>query len=62
MKKIINGFIAIILLASLCFLGGEWPENTPRKKVITYDGYAIATVLICGLYLKREEKKNGRLR
>ena len=59
MKKIINGLVAIVLLGSICFLGGEWPDNTPRRKVIEYDGYAIATVLLCGLYLKREEKKNG---
>ena len=62
MKKILKHFAAIVLLGAICFLGGEWPENTPRKKVLKYDGYAMATVLICGLYLKREEKKNGRLR
>jgi len=61
MKKIVNGIVAVILLASLCFLGGEWPENTPRRKVIKYDSIAMTTVLVCGLYLKREDK-NGRLR
>jgi len=57
MKKIVNAIVTILLLCAVVFLGGEWPENTPRKKVLTYDGIAIATVALCGVYLKRTEKK-----
>ena len=61
MKYILKTIATIIVLCGLVFLGGEWPEDTPRKRVLEYDGVAIATVLICGLYLKREEEKdNGR--
>ena len=57
MKKIIKAIVAIVLLGALFFLGGEWPENTPREKVVRYDGGALITVLVCGLYLKRHEDK-----
>lgn len=57
MKKILKTIAAIMLLGALCFLGGEWPENTPRTKVVRYDGGALATILVCGLYLKKSEDK-----
>lgn len=60
MKRIFKAMVTIILLGSICFLGGEWPEETPRNKVVTYDGGAILVALVSGLYLKRtEDKKNG---
>lgn len=61
MRKIFNSFVAIVLLGAMCFIGGAWPENTPRKKVVIYDGTALGIVAVCGLYLKKEEK-NGRIR
>lgn len=61
MKKIMKTIATIVLLVGIVFLGGEWPENTPRKRVLTCDSIAIATVFACGLYLKRmEEKEHGR--
>ena len=61
MKKILNILATVALLCALVFLGGTWPEDTPRKKVLACDGIAFATMLATGLYLRREEK-NGRLR
>lgn len=61
MKQILKAIATIALLGALVFLGGEWPEDTPRNKVVTYNAGALATVLVCGLYLKREyEKEEGR--
>ena len=57
MKKLTKAIVAIILLGALCFLGGEWPENTPRSKVVKYDGVALVTTLVCGIYLKKQEDK-----
>jgi len=57
MKKILKHLAAIVMLCAICFLGGEWPENTPRKKAITYNGAALAIVAVCGLYLGKKEKK-----
>ena len=57
MKKIFKTLAAIVMLGAMCFLAGEWPENTPRKKVLAFDGGALATALISGLYLKKTEKK-----
>lgn len=52
MKKIFRSIAAILCIGAIMFIaGGEWPENTPRKKAITYDGGALLTALICGLYL-----------
>ena len=60
MKKILNSIATILLLGAICFLGGEWPDDTPRAKVVSYDAGALATVLVCGLYLKKtEDRKNG---
>lgn len=60
MKKIFRTLAVIVLLGALCFLAGEWPEGTPRNKVVRYDSGALATILVCGLYLKKtEDKKNG---
>lgn len=60
MKKIIKAIATIALLGALVFLGGEWPEDTPRNKVIRYDGGALVTVLICGLYLRKENEEEER--
>ena len=49
------------MLCAICFLGGAWPENTPRKKVVACDGVALAVIAVCGIYLKKEDR-NGRLR
>ena len=49
MKKILKHIASIALLCSVCYLGGEWQEETPRNKVIHCDGTALATALICGL-------------
>lgn len=57
MKKFIKAIASIVLLGALVFLGGEWPEDTPRNKVITYNGGALVTVLVCGLYLRKEYDK-----
>jgi len=59
MKKIFRSLATIVLLGAICFLGGEWPEDTPRAKVVRYDGAAFATALICGLYLNKTEKRHG---
>lgn len=58
MRKILKTIASILLLGAVMFLAGEWPDNTPRKKVVACDGGALATILVCGLYLKKEEK-NG---
>ena len=61
MKKSLKVIASILLLGALVFLGGEWPDNTPRAKVIKYDCGALAVVAVCGLYLKREySREEGR--
>lgn len=57
MKKILRPIAAIVLLCAMVFLGGEWPEGTPRKKVVTADSIAIGIVAACGFYLRRTEDK-----
>jgi len=57
MRNIIKAIVTIICLCAVVFLAGEWPEDTPRKKVITYDASALAVALACGLYLKSSETK-----
>lgn len=57
MRKISKTIAATMLLGALCFLGGEWPETTPRLKVIGFDCGALATILVCGIYLKKTEDK-----
>lgn len=61
MKKAINTLAAIAMLCAMVFLGGEWPDGTPRKKVITCDAIAIAIVAGCGIHLKKEYD-NGHIR
>lgn len=62
MEKILKPIATIALLCAMVFLGGEWPENTPRKKVIAYDGAAFGIIAVCGIYLKKtEDNDNGRL-
>lgn len=61
MKKILNIVTTIAVLCAMVFLGGEWPENTPRKKVIACDAAAFAVLAVGGVYLKKEYE-NGRLR
>lgn len=51
----------IAVLCAMVFLGGEWPESTPRKKVLAADGIAITILAVGGFYLKKEYD-NGRLR
>lgn len=58
MRKVINSFVAIIMLGAMCFLGGEWPEDTPCKKVVTCDAAALAIVFSCGLYFKKAEERD----
>lgn len=60
MKKIIKAIASIALLGALTFLGGEWPEETPRNKVIRYDAGALVTILVCGLYLRKEYEKEEK--
>jgi len=60
MKKFLKSIATIVLLGALCFLGGEWPEDTPRNKVLAFDGSAMATVLVCGLYLKKTWERDAR--
>ena len=60
MKKIARAIATVALLCSVCFLGGEWPEDTPRRKVITYDSCAFATMLACGLYLNKAMKEEEK--
>lgn len=57
MRKVINSIVAIVMLGAMCFLGGEWPEDTPCKKVVTCDAAALAVVLSCGFYFKKMEEK-----
>lgn len=54
MKKFLRTTATVALLCAMVFLGGEWPEGTPRKKVITLDAIALAVVAGCGVYLKKE--------
>lgn len=61
MKKILNTLATIAVLCAMVFLGGEWQESTPRKKVLAADGIAIAVLAVGGFYLKRQYD-NGRLR
>lgn len=56
MKKILKSLATVAVLCAICFLGGEWPNDTPRKKVIAYDGAAFGIIAVCGLYLKKTEK------
>ena len=55
MKQICKTIASVALLLSLCFLAGEWPDDTPRRKVITCDSIALAVVAGCGLYLKHSQ-------
>lgn len=57
MKRIFKAIVTIVLLGSICFLCGEWPEGTTQKKVLACDGGALAVALVCGLYLKKEEER-----
>ena len=57
MKKISRAFAAVALLCAVCFLGGEWPDDTPMNKVIECDGIALAVVFASGIYLKKTEEK-----
>ena len=59
MRKILNIFATTALLCAMVFLGGEWPEDTPIEKVLTFDGAALAIVAACGIYLHNEEKTKG---
>lgn len=57
MKRISRTIAAVAILCAVCFLGGEWPEDAPRNKVIRCDGIALAVVFASGIYLKKTEEK-----
>lgn len=61
MRKILNILVTIVLLCSMVFLGGEWSENTPRKRVVACDAVAFVVMVGCGFYLKKEYD-NGQIR
>ncbi len=60
MKKIIKAIAAVLCIGSVMFLAGEWPEDTPRKKVVTCDASALVVALATGLYLKRSDHAGRR--
>ena len=60
MKTILKTIAAILCLGSIMFLAGEWPEDTPRDKVVTCDASALVVALATGLYLKRTEDAGRR--
>lgn len=53
MKRIINAIVTIVLLCSVVFLGGEWPETATRAHVLLCDGSAFIIIAICSLYLHK---------
>ena len=57
MKKLLDSMVAVVLLCTICFLCGEWPEGTKLSKVLLCDGTAFAIAGICGLYLRRNWKR-----
>ena len=60
MKRIMKSIATILCLGAVVFLAGEWPEETPRKKVVACDAAALAIVFTCGMYLKKtEDRSNG---
>lgn len=61
MKKLLRTIATVAVLCAMVFLGGEWPENTPRKKVLTADGIAFVVLAVGGVYLKKEYD-NGQIR
>lgn len=61
MKKILNILATVAVLGAVVFLGGEWPDGTPLKKVIACDAAAFALLAAGGFYLKNEHD-HGRLR
>ena len=61
MKRILKSIATILCLCAIVFLAGEWPEDTPRRKVVTFDASAIAVAVACGLYLRKcETHKNTK--
>lgn len=56
MKKFTQVLSAIVCIGAVMFLAGEWPENTPISHVLLFDGGAIATIALTGLYLKKTYK------
>ena len=60
MKKIIKAIATILCIGSIAFLAGEWPEDTPRNKVVAHDASALAVVLATGLYLKHSDNAGRR--
>lgn len=61
MKKILQSLAAIVCLGAIGFMiCSEWPENTPISHVLLFDGGAIATIALTGLYLKKTTKDGKR--
>ena len=60
MKKLLKSIATVAMLCAMCFLAGEWPEDTPRNKVLACDGGAMAVMLVCGLYLKKTWEPGAR--
>lgn len=59
MNRILKFLATIVMLSAMVFLGGEWPEGTTRKEVVTYDGAAFAVFAVCAIYLNRAYKSEG---
>ena len=60
MKNVFKTIATIVCLLAIVFLAGEWPEDTPRRKVVTYDTAALATALVCGIYLRASETNRDK--
>lgn len=60
MKKIIKTIAAVLCLGAVMFLAGEWPEDTPRNKVVTCDASALVVAFVTGLYLRRSDDERRR--
>jgi hypothetical protein len=60
MKRFLQSLAAIVCLGAIGFMiCSEWPENTPISHVLLFDGGAIATIALTGLYLKKTSKDNN---
>ncbi len=54
MKKIFTSLVTIAVIGAIAFLGGEWPENTPIKRVVACDIGAGIVIALGGFYLLKE--------
>ena len=60
MRTILKTIAAIVLIGSIAFLGGEWPETATRSQVVLCDGSALLVAFACGMYLRHAEKWKAR--